>query len=288
MLALLAVTALAIVALRGGGRRWRRAGRFALALALVGVAWFQLGWGLLYGRSPVERSMALPAVAGAEAADRTLALLTAIVVENADAEPDIDRAVAATSSAVADLAERLGSARPTVPSRVRALPPGTLLRVGSAGVVSPFTLEAHVDGGLPPAAFAAVAAHELAHLAGFAREADAELIGALAALGSEAPFARYAAALAQGARLASRLDLEQRGAWLASLPPRARDDLDAVAAAVDRYRIPALAGPAAALYDRYLKAQGVVAGGGDYDRSAALLVRAEAGGWLEAPPAETP
>ena len=75
------------------------------------------------------------------------------------------------------------------------MPPGTLLTFGYAGIASPFTLEANLDGGLTSVSKVAVAAHELTHTAGFAREADTDFLSALAGLRADDPYARYAVAL---------------------------------------------------------------------------------------------
>src|SRR5690606_28706821 len=78
---------------------------------------------------------------------------------------------------------------------VKTVPPGALLTVGFSGVVSPWLLEPHVDPAFPPAALTVVALHELAHTAGFAREAEAEAVALLAGLGCDDPAAAYAAAV---------------------------------------------------------------------------------------------
>jgi hypothetical protein len=280
LLALVALLALVVTGLSGKERRGRRVGALALTLLLVGASWFLLGWGLSYGRAPAERLLSLPESIRPGIPSLLLADLTAELHAFDDAQVDEAAAIAALARAIEELADDVGGVRPTLPSRVHRLPPGTLLTFGSAGIVSPFTLEAHVDGGLPPAAFVAVAAHELAHLAGFAGEADAELIGAVAGLTSDHPFARYSVALTQGWRLAAGLDDAERASWLAALPQRARNDLAALRDAGERYRRERLVAPIATLYDGYLRLQGVSAGNGDYDRTSDLLIRAYAGCWL--------
>ena len=279
VVALAIAVALALVRGRGGRRLL-----LALSVALLlGLTCFNLGWGLNYAREPAERLLGLPAepdAGSAAVAMELLEVLAATVTANAGAAPDSEVAIAAISRRMKELVTEIGGGSATLPGRARRLPPGMLLANGFAGVVSPFSLEVHIDGGLPPAAYTATAAHELAHIAGFAREADAELIGALAGLAADAPFARYAVALGQWARLTRPLDPEAQAAALASLPQRARDDLAAAREASERHL---RSGPARTfgwLYDRFLRSQGIVAGIGDYDRSADLLLRAYLGGWV--------
>ena len=60
------------------------------------------------------------------------------------------------------------------------------------------------------AAIVATAAHELAHVAGYCGEADADAVGVLAGLASDDALARYATALAAFRRVCGALDESQR------------------------------------------------------------------------------
>ncbi len=291
--------ALLLVMLTLGGAIWlvaswrRRRGRFGawfrgwawrvfVVTALV-YGWFLVAWGANYGREPVETLLGLP---GAESVDtgevEALAhLLGEVVRENVGSDRDVTLALASVRASLVRLLKRHDLTGLDLPARVKSLPPGTLLTFGYAGITSPFTLEAHVDGGLTDVSKVAVATHELAHTAGFAREADADLVAALAGLGADDPYARYAVALSFFAKAARVLPEETYRPLYDALPVSAKRDLAEMQEVSARYYRPALARPLSSLYDRYLRAQGVDAGVADYDRVVTLLVRARRRGLLE-------
>ena len=270
----LVVVALAVVAWR---RSPARAAAIATLVALATVLWGVAAWGVHYRRAPVAERLGLPATATASDLRRLETMLLATITATASAEPMDDAAAHAATKAIARstsaLAADLRGWSLALPERVVQLPAGSLLAFGTSGIVSPWWLEAHVDAALPPAARVAVAAHELAHLAGWAREDDAEALGALAAWRADDPNARYAGALFQLARLASALPDPEREALLARLPDGARDDLRAAAEAVRAYGNPALVQWSRDLYDRYLRTQGIHDGIRSYARATDLLAR---------------
>jgi len=102
-------------------------------------------------------------------------------------------------------------------------------------------------------------------------------------LRADDPYARYAVALFQLASLAPALPPETSNALLATLPERARADLDDARRAIERYRLDWLTRPSRFLYDRYLRFQGVPAGIDSYAQGSSLLARAYAAGWLPPP-----
>lgn len=256
----------------GGAASAGQALGWALAVLLLT---FPLAFGLGYRTTPIApvgEAAAPAAYAAAREAVLTRLLVTAGPGRAALAAGAPDAAV--LSGCVADVAARLRDApSPTLPTRVKALPPGALLTFGFSGVVSPWLLEPHLDPGLPPATATAVALHELAHTAGFARESEAEAVALLAGLGCEDPAAAYAAALAAASRLARRLPAEERQAYVASWPEGAVEDLAAAAAAAASYRSGALAAAVERAYDAYLVSLGTEGGMADYDRSTDALVR---------------
>lgn len=271
----------ALVRRRGVGKRLLEA--FS-GLALLTI-WFYLTWGFNYGRLPTAQLLALPPAEPSAELWLDLARdLATVIADNATAEADVTGAVSALAANLEQLTVAVSGSRVALPGRVRLLPAGTLLASGFSGVVSPFTLEAHVDAGLPDAARVAVAAHELAHIAGFAGEADADLLAAVAGLQTPHPYARYATALGMWSTVAARLAQDQQSAQLEELPSRARDDLQHLREAALRFRRDGLATRATAIYDRYLRSQQVSAGVGDYDLAAELLLRAYTAGKLNLDP----
>jgi hypothetical protein len=279
---------LVLAARRGAAARW------ALLLAAVAIAGasFEAAWGVAYRRAPLEARLGLPDAAPT-AADLAAATEHLIVLATAAAPADLATldlgapwpatSWASAAACVAD-ADALVSGRATplaLADAVRRLPAGTLLAGGFAGFVGPWWREPHLDGGLPPAAARATALHELAHAAGWAREAETDALGVLAGLRCDAPELRFAAAVhalgllrAERARIlegAPDEALEQR---LARLPEAVERATAAARAAVAAHARPAVRRAAGATYDAYLRAQGVEAGLADYDRAGVLVTAA--------------
>jgi len=277
-------------------RTLARTSRLAWVLALVAALGptFELAWGLGYRRSPLEARLALGTTAPmAEPTWAVLDRLLTVAITSAplaveavalDATwPHDAFAAAATCVAAAD-AFVMGRDTPLrLPARVRVLPSGLLLSGGFAGFQAPWWREPHVDGGLPPVAATSTGLHELAHAAGWAREAETDALATLAGLACADPDVRFAASLhalqlvrAEIGRIAhddpawrARLD----AVW-ATLPAAASDAWAASRAAILRHRSATVERAAEAVYDGYLRAQGVEAGIADYGRAGVLVVNA--------------
>ncbi len=267
-----AAALLATLAWPGGGRRAGRALGWSLAALLLT---FPFAFGLGYRTTPVA-PVGEPASAEAYA-DAREAVLDRLVETAGPGRAALASGRADTRTLAACLEDAAARVRdrpaPAVPRTVKLLPAGSLLALGFSGVVSPWLLEPHVDAGFPPTAATVVALHELAHTAGFAREAEAEAVALLAGLDCADPATAYAASLRAAARLASRLPDEARESYVASWPMGAAEDLRAAAEAAERYQRPGLADAAARAYDAYLVSQGTAGGLADYDRSVDALVR---------------
>jgi hypothetical protein len=186
---------------RRDGFRWRSAIEGSLACTIVVVALvfhaFYLFWGYNYLRPSLEQRLGLEVAASVPGQSREFSRQ---MVENAEtARVTVlpwDRALldALVDEALATALLELEGRPPPVVSPLKGdLGTGFLARQGTRGVVSPLTLEAHVDFGLPDFLLPFSAAHEKAHLAGFARERDANFLAWYAL--SQAPDARlrYAA-----------------------------------------------------------------------------------------------
>jgi len=291
-----AIAWLVVVALVATRRSLGRTARLGWVLVLVAALGptFELAWGLGYRRTPLEARLAL----GAEApkAEPTWAVLDRLIeVAIASAPPSSDAialgaawrddafAAAAACVAAADAFVLRRNEPLRLPGRVRSLPAGLLLSGGFAGFQSPWWREPHLDGGLPPVAATSVALHELAHAAGWAREAETDALATLAGIACADPEVRFAAALhalllvrGELGRVAhddpawrARLD----AAW-ATLPAVAGDAWAASRAAFQLHRSATVERAAVAVYDGYLRAQGVEAGFADYGRAGVLLVNA--------------
>lgn len=276
----------------------RGRGRYVAALLMwlaVVALTFLPAWGAAYRRAPLAETLRL-APGGADRADLLAALEHLVVVVRAAAPEQplarpavaVDRdafatGVAAAAACVQRTDEAITGRHVHLPSSVRRLPEGALLRAGYAGITLPWLLEPYVDAGLPPAAYLSVAAHELTHAAGWAREADTDALAVLAGLRCDHDWVRYAAALHAVQIVSTSLqpllanDAAARAraaAAVADLPDAARADRAALGDAVRRWRNPALSSAVTAVYDGFLRSQGVQAGVADYDAAGALVAAA--------------
>lgn len=294
---LLVVTVLAVAWV--AWRRWRRAGAagvgalprmragcghgFRSLLYLYAI--FLLVWGFGYRRVPIEERWDLgPPADAATIRDVQSRILTILNRDAPAADPtpaDARRARLAIATAAATLVEEREGFRPALPTHLKHPPTGFLMAIGISGIVSPFTLEAHVEAALPTPFELAIGGHELAHLLGYCGEADANLVGFVAGLRAEDAYARYATALG----ILRYMIADGQDRWiLRRLPPRADQDLDALRAAYGRHRVKTLARVTNTVNNAYLKTQGVRRGVADYARGFALLVRACRQGIVTLPP----
>jgi len=262
-------------------RRWTR--RVAIAAILI-YGLFIVFWGANYRRLPVETQLGLDQEPITAERLRALAefLLLSIVRDLPRPEArQRERAEEAVRISFEDwLRRQLGRSAPRLPQRVKTVPPGLLLTFGTSGMLIPIFNEPVVDAGLSDTARLATAAHEWAHAAGFAGEADADAIGILVGLQAPDPYARYACALTAFYACAAALSGDDRTELIAALPEVARDDLRQARNASLRYKRSWLSSLQRGLHDAYLRSQGVSAGVQDYSRAITLLVRAHAAGYL--------
>lgn len=277
-----------------GPARWRRVVPALAVWAALLVLTFVPAWGVSYRRAPLAHGLGLSearAQVDAEVLVSALEHLSGIVADAAPLRPlaallepgEVDAAVSAAAACVARADEAVVGRPVNLSPRVRRLPAGSMLRWGYAGIALPWLLEAHVDAGLPPASFIAVAAHELAHTAGWGPEADTDALAVLAGVACDDAFVRYALALygVQVLERTLRPALEGESALrarteaaLAALPSAAHGDRAALVEASARWRVQALARVATVVNDGYLRSQGVAAGVADYDAAGSLVAAA--------------
>lgn len=257
------------------------------AMAFIfSYALFLFVWGAGYQRERLQDSLGL---AGAEASlddvRRWVAGLLA-GIERDDPPPGERDGVAALDSlrrSLASFVEEREGVSPALPRRVKRLPAGSLLSWGTSGVTVPFFLEPHVDGAEPEAIFLFIAAHELAHVAGYCGEADADLAAAISGLRADHPYARYAVSLLLFGKFIADLPVGERVEAVLKLPPAAREDRQAARSAAARHRIERLARAQDAVYNAYLRSHGVKDGMREYSFVVRLLVAAEKKGIVEVP-----
>lgn len=166
------------------------------AVAAVVFHGFYLTWGYNYLRPPIEQRLNLVGAGlSPDSLDATARHIVGEAVAHRVEVPPWDRAELdrLVDEAVARAVRELeGRDVPVVSPLKGDWPPGLLAPMGVRGVISPLTLEPHVDFDLPPFIVPFAAAHEKAHLAGFAGERDANFVAWYALVGADDPRLRYA------------------------------------------------------------------------------------------------
>ncbi len=261
--------------------------KWLLVVVPVVWLWFLTFWGIGYGRLPVEKRLNFDSetVSKAELLHIRGALLKIIVHDQPQRaeDRDTDRAIAAVARAMQDAVSEWEGGVIHLPHRVKATPPGLLMMNGTSGICVPFTLEPHVDGGLPDTAFVFVAAHELGHISGVCDEGETNLVGYIAGLRADDHFARYAVALNIYLDIIRQFAPQERKQYYEQLPEQARQDVLRIREAQKRYRIDWFQKWSWRAYNKYLIAQGVKEGVRSYGRGTQLLVKAWRAGHFDFP-----
>jgi hypothetical protein len=173
--------------------------------------------------------------------------------------------------------------------RLKSTALGPYLRWASIdGLINPFGLEVLANPDLLPFERPFVAAHEWAHLAGYADEAEASFVGWLACVRAD-PGSAYSGWLGLYWQISSELGEGDRTSVASMLAPGPRRDLEAVVARVRSGEWPFLQSAGWRLYDSYLKANRVEEGIRSYGAVLTLLLRARFdAGWVPARRAAAP
>jgi hypothetical protein len=246
----------------------------AFYLVPISLLWLIAFWGAGYRRQPVENRLHFDssAITGREAEELRSQLLGVV---NRDLVPpedrDGNRAIAAISASMSEMAAGWDGTPIKLPYRVKPTPRGLLLSGNTAGACSPFTLEALVDSALPETAYVYTAAHELGHIAGFCAEDEATFAGYVAGLRSGDRFARYACALDAYVDLVNQLRGTEAQTALRALPYLARQDLAKADQVYREYRVSWFTRIQVRAYNRYLQVQGIEEGLGNYSHGIILF-----------------
>lgn len=255
-----------------------------MVFAAVLYLWFAVAWGLNYARTPLETavgylpSRVTPASVRALADRATVEVNRGYASAHNDGFPAAGDVPPALVVALHDVERRLGRLRPTVPGR----PKRTLLAAffrssGVDGMHAPFLLETLLNPDLTPPERPAVIAHEWAHLAGFAPEADASFVGLLAALRADAG-SRYSAWLSLFELAVGQLPRADQRMLVGRLDPGPQADRRAISDRLQT-RVEIVARASWDTYDQYLKSQGVDEGVESYSRVVQLLLGSGALDW---------
>lgn len=264
------------------GRRGRAVGAGLARLAVAAAAvylWFLASWGLNYRRVPMRerlevRDGAVEAGAVDALAQRAVAALNAThAAAHARGWPAEPWRHASLRGAFARTQRLVLDAPLAEPGRLKATAFGPYFRwTGVDGMVNPLALEVLANPDLLPFETPFVAAHEWAHLAGFADESEANFVGWLTCIRGDVG-AQYSAWLFLYWQLASEVPGATRTALAAALAPGPRADVEAIADRLRRGQLPPLRRASWAVYDQYLKANRVEAGVRSYGLVVTLLVK---------------
>ncbi len=266
--------------LRGPQAFWRWLWRGLVTAATLYTLFIVL-WGANYGKTPLETRLGLSTDAPTATETFTLAeALSRVLRQDSGASQNWTADLNAGKTSLKGLVEGLEAHPVTLPRFIKYTPPGFLIFTGQAtGITVPWTLEAYLDRALPYPVALATALHETAHVAGYAGEAEADFIAALAGLSAKRASVRYGAALVLFLRVGRALPPERYETLFNGLSPRAKTDLTAFSRTYRRYLAPNFVTLLQTrLYDGYLRTQRVGAGIDDYDRVVVLLLAARRDG----------
>jgi hypothetical protein len=278
-----------IAALAGGVRRARRdrrlrpvlvvLGRIATASAVVYLLFLVL-WGLNYRRLPMAERLVMDRPAPDAASVVALGLQAVQRMNELHAEAhrigwsEDPRTDAGLVEAFAFVQQRLSDAPLAVPGRLKRSLYGPYFRWTSVdGMVNPLALEVIANPDLLPYERPAVAAHEWAHLAGYADESEASFVGWLTCVRAGVP-AQYSAWLNLYWQVSGEVSAADRMKLAEAVADGPRRDVDAIIDRLRRGQLPLLRNATWRVYDHYLRANRVEEGVRSYGKVVTLLLRA--------------
>jgi hypothetical protein len=262
-------------------RRWRArgasaalrgaAGSLIIAVSIVTLV-FEAFWGFNYRRVPLETKVQYDRSRVTRDATVRFAQLA---VERINAlEP---RKAANSSSheslvrAFADTQRRLGAERTARPAAPKGSMFSWYLRMaGIDGMVVPWFLEIVVNPDVLAVEYPFTVAHEWAHLAGYANEAEANFVAWLTCLAAD-DRGQYSGWLEAFQYARASLPRDVRREVDRGLAPGVAADLHAIAERLGTMD-PALSGLARNVYDSYLRVQGVDEGIASYGAMLRLML----------------
>jgi hypothetical protein len=177
-------------------------------------------------------------------------------------------------AAFAEVQALLSDAPLAVPGRLKRSLYGTYFRWTAVdGMVNPFALEVLANPDLLPFERTFVAAHEWAHLAGYADESEANFAGWLTCLHADVP-AQYSGWLYLYWQISGEVSAADRARLAAALAPGPRHDIEAIVERIRRGQLPRLRNASWLVYDQYLRANRVEEGIRSYGLVVTLILRA--------------
>jgi hypothetical protein len=252
----------------------RRLVRTGAILALI----FLLNWGLNYRRRALEETLGGgPSVTVTTDDIRALAVRSiAGTHATRPSDTQTDRGYSSVAARLAGPFQQalthLGIPAPATvgrPKVSRILTP-FYTKAGVTGMVNPFALESIVHPDLLPFERPMVLAHEWAHLAGFADEADASAVAWLACTLGD-PDLAYSAHLSVVLEAASAMPRSIWGELRPKLDAGVLEDIAALEKRLEKQE-PVVRDAAFKVYDHYLKSNSVADGVRSYSRMLRVLV----------------
>ncbi len=244
-----------------------------LALGAAVYLTFLVLWGLNYSREPLTSMLDYEEQRITPEASKRLLLLT-IQELNADSalaherpwpsDEEIRQVLYPSFEAtIRDLGNRTGIT-PAIPKT--SLLGAYFEATGVTGFTDPFTHEVILNATLLPFEKPFILAHEWGHLAGFARESEANFVALLACARSDVPVVRYSGWLALYSNLV------RSGMMLPPLSPQVAADLRAIRERERRHVIEQVSRAERRVYDQFLKANRVEEGVGNYGLFVRLVL----------------
>jgi hypothetical protein len=261
-------------------------GYLCVSAAAIYLAFLFL-WGFNYRRLPMTERLAVSAVAPEPAAVVALGLEAVAQMNRLHADAHRigwtgdEWRTASLTAAFAMTQRALSDAPLARPGRLKWTMFGSYFRWASVdGMVDPFALEVLANPDLLPWERPFVAAHEWAHLAGYAHEAEANFVGWLACVRGDGP-AQYSGWLYLYWQLATELGAPDRVRLAEALGPGPRRDVEAIVERLRRGQFPLLRNVSWRVYDQYLRANRVDEGVRSYGEVVNLILRARfEDGWV--------
>jgi hypothetical protein len=241
---------------------------------------FQVLWGLNYQRVKVSDKLVLDrdAPATADVAERGREAVGRLNALHGQAHAQGWREPVWRHAPLVDASARvqamLGAETSAVPGRLKRSLFGFVFRWNAVdGMINPFGLDVLVNPDLLPFERPMVAAHEWAHLAGYADESEANFVGWLTCIHADTA-SQYSGWLYLYWQIAGELPASDREALAAGLVDGPRRDLTAVSDRLRRGEWAPLRRVSWVAYDQYLKANAVSSGVRSYGEVVTLLHRA--------------
>jgi len=257
------------------------------ACAAAAYLIFLGAWGLNYRRLPMEQRLVLnrPAPSneqvmelGFEAIRRMNGLYADAHRTGWEPDPRYDRSLL---DAYGFVQQNLTGLDTAVPGRLKSSIYGAYFRWTTVdGMIDPFALEVLANPDLLPFERTFVAAHEWAHLAGFADEADANLVAWLTCVRAGVA-AQYSGWLSLYWQIGSEVAEDDRRRLWDAVADGPRRDVQAIGDRLQRGQLPFLRNASWRVYDKYLRANRVEEGIRSYGKVVTLILRARfEDGWV--------